>query len=65
MSLYSLVSRGVAERLGQLPSLPGPSDDQASPKSPDVRLSGASMRLLEAGIALTALATAILIGFGR
>jgi hypothetical protein len=36
------------------------------PRAPfSVRLSGASMRILETGLALTAIATAVLIGLGR
>jgi hypothetical protein len=65
VSLYTVVSRGVAGRLGQRPI-----DDQASVArveavSAGVRFQSASMRLLEAGLALTAIATAILIGVGR
>jgi hypothetical protein len=38
---------------------------RAGSRLPSVRLSGASMRFLEAGLALGAIATAILIGVGR
>ena len=65
MSLYSVVSRGVAGRLGQRPIDPTVAVATASPRSPRARLEGASMRVLEAGLALTAIATAILIGVGR
>ena len=64
MSLYSVVSRGVAGRFGQRSGAVGASD-QADTRGPAVRLPGASMRVLEAGLALTAIATAILIGVGR
>jgi hypothetical protein len=69
VSLYSVVSRGVVGRL-----VPRPSDPEsdpataaagADPRIPSVRLQGASMRFLEAALALTAIATAILIGAGR
>ena len=65
MSLYSVVSRGVAERLAQRSGVAVAGDDEAGARIPGVRLPGASMRLLEAGLALTAIATAILIGLGR
>ena len=63
MSLYTVVSRGVSGRLGQRPSDRGANLDQVGTRN--VRLPGASMRVLEAGLALTAIATAILIGVGR
>ena len=65
MSLYTVVSRGVSGRFGQRQSDQGASADQAGARNPGVRLPGASMRVLEAGLALTAIATAILIGVGR
>ena len=65
MSLYSVVSRGVVGRLGQHSSGAGTSPGATSVRSPQVRWPGASMRVLEAGLALTAIATAILIGVGR
>lgn len=65
MSLYSLVSRGLAGRLGQRPGDPGANVDRADGELQGVRLPGASMHFLEAGLALTAIATAILIGLGR
>jgi len=65
VSLYSVVSRGVAGRLGQRPSDAVSSVERSGAKMPSVRLSGASMRVLEAGLALGAIATAILIGVGR
>jgi hypothetical protein len=65
VSLTSMVSRGVAERLQAHPSGEGTSIDEPRVTTLAVRLPGASMRLLEAGLALTAIATAILIGLGR
>ena len=69
MSLYTVVSRGVTGRLAQRRSVTTIDRDQTAPESADglaaVRLPGASMRVLEASLALTAIATAILIGFGR
>jgi hypothetical protein len=72
VSLYTVVNRGVVGRLGQRPSEPdatvaqaGARVAQARTRNDDVRLPGASMRVLEACIALTAIATAILIGVGR
>ena len=65
MSLYSVVSRGVVGRFGQRPSEAVATVAQASANDGSVRLPGASMRVLEAGLALTAIATAILIGVGR
>ena len=64
MSLYSMVSRGMAERLSL--RLSGHTRAEASQDtSLSVRLPGASMRFLETGLALCAIATAILIGAGR
>ena len=65
MSLYTVVSRGVSGRLGQRPIGRGAQIDQANSRNQGVRLPGASMRVLEASLALTAIATAILIGVGR
>lgn len=65
MSLYSVVSRGVAGRLGQRSGIVTGQADRVDTTIPGVRLPGASMRVLEAGLALTAIATAILIGLGR
>jgi hypothetical protein len=65
VSLYTVVSRGVSGRLSQRLSDPGANVDQARTRNQGVRLPGASMRVLEAGLALTAIATAILIGVGR
>ena len=67
MSLYTVVSRGVAGRLGPRPIDRSPTVDPIGPRNPParhpgVRLPGASMRVLEAGLALGAIATAILIG---
>jgi hypothetical protein len=67
VSLYSVVSRGVVGRFGQRQGEADASAEQASPRNLNlsVRLPGASMKVLEAGIALTAIATAILMGVGR
>jgi hypothetical protein len=64
VSLYSMVSRGVAGRLS-LRQLGQTRPDEPRAASLVVRFPGASMRLLEAGLALGAIATAILIGAGR
>ena len=64
MSLYSMVSRGVAGRLS-VRQLGQTRQDVPRATSLAVRFPGASMRLLEAGLALSAIATAILIGAGR
>lgn len=65
MSLYSVVSRGVAGRLGGRAGFTVANADRTGTRIPGVRFPGASMRVLEAGLALTAIATAILIGIGR
>jgi hypothetical protein len=65
VSLYTVVSRGVSGRFGQRPNDPGANVDQVGTRNQSVRLPGASMRVLEAGLALTAIVTAILIGVGR
>ena len=65
MSLSSMVSRGMAGRLRQRLSDEGANIDRPRATSLAVRLPGASMRVLEAGLAATAIATAILIGIGR
>ncbi len=64
MSLYSIVSRGATGRFSrhQAAQLELP---QARERRSAVWLSGASMRFLEAGLAVTAIATALLIGIGR
>ena len=75
MSLYTVVSRGMVGRLGPRPieadAKTGTAQagaieaDDVAAAEPAVRLPGASMRVLETGLALTAIATAILIGVGR
>jgi len=62
VSLYSMVSRGVTGRIGG--RLDDPAHDQTEP-SGRVLLPGASMWLLQTGLAITAIATALLIGIGR
>jgi hypothetical protein len=65
VSLYSVVSRGVAGRVGQRSGVTAASEDRAGARIPGVRLPGASMLVLEACLALGAIATAILLGVGR
>jgi len=75
VSLYTVVSRGMVGRLGPRPieadsktgraRAGGVEADDVEAGEPEVRLPGASMRVLETGLALTAIATAILIGVGR
>jgi hypothetical protein len=65
VSLSSMVSRGVVGRLRERPSSRAASIDQQRATTFSVRLPGASMRLLEAGLAGSAVAAAILIGLGR
>jgi len=65
VSLYTVVSRGVSGRFGQRPNDRGANVDEVGARNRGVRLSGASMRVLEASLAFTAIATAILIGVGR
>jgi len=55
----------VAGRLGQRSGIMTGRANRVDTTIPGVRLPGASMRVLEAGLALTAIATAILIGLGR
>jgi hypothetical protein len=75
VSLNAVVSRGMWGRLGQRPiegdSTSGKAQVGAQETGgfdaaePGVRLPGASMRFLETGLALVAIATAILIGAGH
>jgi hypothetical protein len=65
VSLSTMVSRGVAGRLRPRLAADVANIDRPRATSLAVRMPGASMRLLEAGLALTAIATAILIGIGR
>ena len=64
MSLQTIVASGLGSRLrlrrGALQATLEP-----PPNTLAVAMSGGSMRFLEAGLALTALATALLIGLGR
>jgi hypothetical protein len=64
VSLYTIVSDGLA---GRLPSRPVTADAVAQPPTTGMagRLTGASMRVLETGLALIAIVTALLIGLGR
>jgi hypothetical protein len=65
VSLYSVVSRSVAGRFGERPIVDAAPTTQVGSIDRRVRFQSASMRILEAGLALTAIATAILIGVGR
>jgi hypothetical protein len=67
VSLHTLVSDGLANRLQPRLQPRRITAAVAQPRATDMaaRLSGASMRLLETGLALTAIATALLIGLGR
>jgi hypothetical protein len=64
VSLYSIVSRGATVRLSRRQAAELEISDPVERKTA-VWLSGASMRFLEAGLAVTAIATALLIGIGR
>ena len=65
VSLHTIVSDGLAGRLHNHPRRARAV--VAQPRATDlaVRLSGMSMRVLETCLALTAIATALLIGLGR
>jgi len=65
VSLSTMVSRGVAGRLRPRLADSGATIERTRVASLAVRMPGASMRVLEAGLAATAIATAILIGIGR
>jgi hypothetical protein len=65
VSLYTVVSRGMAGRLGPRTSQAAATAEGVGSRHMAVRLPGASMRVIEAGLALTAIATAVLIGIGR
>jgi hypothetical protein len=72
MSLHTIVSDGVAGRLQQRRArAAGARADVASAVAQPPRmelpgpLAGMSMRVLETGLAVTAIATAVLIGLGR
>jgi hypothetical protein len=64
VSLHTIVSDGLA---GRLPArrVSAAAVVRPTPSNMAARLSGASMRVLETGLALTAIATALLIGLGR
>lgn len=64
MSLHTLVSDGLAGRL-QPRRLTAAAVSRPDATDVAARLSGASMRILETGLALAAIATALLIGLGR
>ena len=64
MSLHTIVSSGV---VGRLHSRRGAVAAVIQPRASSMTalLSGSSMRVLETGIAIVAIATALLIGLGR
>lgn len=64
MSLHTIVSGGV---VGRLHPRRGAVSAVIQPRTSDMTtlLSGASMRVLETGLAVIAIATALLIGLGR
>ena len=62
MSLHTIVSDGLA---GRFHSRDVVAVAQPRTSHMAVLLSGASMRILETGLALTAIVTALLIGLGR
>ena len=64
MSLHTIVSSGV---VGRFHLRRGAVSAVIQPRTTDMStlLSGASMRLLETGLAIIAIATAMLIGLGR
>lgn len=62
MSLHTIVSDRLA---GRLPRRATAVAAQPTTAPLAVRLSGMSMRVLETGLALVAIATALLIGLGR
>jgi hypothetical protein len=63
VSLHTIVNDGFADRFPHRRVAAAAVVQPSSPMS--VRLSGASMRVLETGLALTAILTALLIGLGR
>ncbi len=64
MSLQTIVSSSLTGRL-HLHQAPVRATIEPRPSTLAVAVSGGSMRILEMGIALTALGTALLIGLGR
>jgi hypothetical protein len=63
VSLHTIVNDGLGGRFAHRRVAAAAVVRPASPMT--VRLSGASMRFLETGLALTAILTALLIGLGR
>lgn len=64
MSLHTVVSEGLIGRLHRR-TAPAVAVEQPGSTELAARLSGMSMRALETGLALTAIAVALLIGLGR
>ena len=63
MSLYTIVADGLAGRLAHRSATAAVAEPQSIPLG--VRLTGTSMRFLETGLAIIAIATALLIGLGH
>ncbi|HUQ43277.1 MAG TPA: hypothetical protein VM451_02535 [Candidatus Limnocylindria bacterium] len=63
MSLHTIVHEGFMGRRNARPATAAVL--QPPPKALSVRLTGASMRVLETGLALSAIATAVLLGLAR
>ena len=63
MSLHTIVSDGVVGRLHLRRAPAAVLRPRATEMA--VRLTGMSMRVLETGLAVTAIATALLLGLGR
>ena len=64
MSLQTIVASGLGSRLHPRREVVE-ATLEPPPRTLAVAMAGGSMRFLEAGLALTALATALLIGLGR
>jgi hypothetical protein len=62
VSLHTIVIDGLVGRLPHRPAAATVADDRGGLR---VRLTGMSMRFLETALAVTAIATALLIGQGR
>ena len=65
MSLQTIVVGGLGSRRVHLRRAAAVATIEQRPRAIAVAMAGGSMRVLETGLALTALATAFLIGLGR
>lgn len=63
MSLHTIVNDGLAARLPQRRARAVAVQPETNQLA--VRLTGASMRVMETGLAMTAIVVAVLIGLGR